>query len=156
MERLVGPLRALTGHDVVVGAWTQVDLIASLRPALVYVDLFEGAGALVNAAVVGLPIEEPDTTGLRAVVDALRGAPVVYRGLRRPTGGAFGPGVGIPGLDRALSQLEALVVNERVLDVAGVWARAGLPTDERFGFGHGEAADPVAGAAAEAAALPSA
>lgn len=153
MERLVGPLRALTGHDVFVGAWTDVALVATLRPALVYVDLFEGAGAFVNAAVVGLPVEEPDTTGLGAVIDALRGAPVVYRGLRRPTGGAFGPGVVIPELERALSRLEALVVNERVLDVTGVWARAGLPTDERFGFGHGEAADPIAGAAAEAAAL---
>lgn len=150
LERLAEPLRAL-GHEVAVAAWTQTELVARLDPALVYVDLFDWDSVipLVSAALSGSP-PRPAPEPLRAVVAALRGAPVVYRGLRPPPGGAFGLLGSAPqrALDEALSALRAVVTGERVLDVAALWARRGLSTDQvAHGLGHGESAE---GAAAEA------
>lgn len=147
LERLAEPLRAL-GHEVQVAAWTQVDLVEGLAPELVYVDLFDWDSVipLVSAVLAG---EEPlvDPTPLSAVVAALRGAPVVYRGLRPPPGGAFGLLSSRPAraLEAALTSLREVVAEERVLDVAALWARGGFATDQvAHGLGHGESHEGVA------------
>lgn len=144
LERLAAALRA-RGFEAHTGPWTGVELAERLRPELVYVDLFDWdrMAPLTSAAVAGLPVQldEAELAGMRAVASALRAWPVVYRGLRRPMAGAFGlleraP----PDLALALDALEAVVAGERVLDVGGLWARAGLVSDElAHGLGHGEA-----------------
>ncbi len=160
----MAPLRARTGVDVVVAGWTQVELVERLRPSLVYVDLYDWdrLAPLVSAAVAGVPVamDPGDLAAMRAVVEALRGAPVVYRGLRRPLGGAFGPAAPLPAdLADALDVLEEVTRGGRVLDVAGLWARHGIVADEvDHGLGHGEARlsgppDPMDAAAVEAGAL---
>jgi FkbH-like protein len=151
LERLAEPLRALTGEPVTVGAWTQTELVERLRPSLVYVDLFpwDVVAPLCAAAVTGHPVQV-DPGPQAAVVGALRGSPVVYRGLRRPSGGAFGllPGPAQRALEAALARLAAVVEDEKVLDVGGLWARRGIALDDvRWGLGHGE---PIEGAQAEA------
>jgi FkbH-like protein len=150
LERLAEPLRAL-GNEVQVAAWTQTDLVRRLEPDLVYVDLFDWDSVipLVSAVLAG-EAPQPDLSPLRAVVAALAGAPVVYRGLRPPPGGAFGLLASRPqrALEEALVALRSVVARERILDVAALWARGGFPTDQvAHGLGHGES---HAGAAAEA------
>ncbi|MES2638466.1 MAG: hypothetical protein V4850_03265 [Myxococcota bacterium] len=143
--RLAAPLRARTGAEVVVAGWTQVELVERLDPALVYVDLYDWdrLAPLVSAAVAGLAValDPGELDGMRAVVAALRGRPVLYRGLRRPLGGAFGPAAPLPpDLVDALDVLEAITRGERVLDVAALWARHGIVPDEvDHALGHGEA-----------------
>ena len=145
LQRLAEPLRARTGGEVVVAGWTQVELVARLRPALVYVDLFDWdrLAPLVSAAVAGVPVvvDAAELAAMRAVVEALAGHPVVYRGLRRPLGDAFGPAARAPAdLHAALDLLGGVVASERVLDVAALWARQGVVPDEvEHGMGHGEA-----------------
>lgn len=153
LERLADPLREL-GHEVQVAAWTQVELVERLRPELVYVDLFDWDSMipLVSAALAGQAprLDPAETSALRAVVSSLADAPVVYRGLRPPPGGAFGllPSSASRALDAALAELAQLVAMQRVLDVAALWARGGYPTDQvAHGLGHGESHQ---GAAAEA------
>lgn len=147
-----------------VAGWTQVELVARLRPALVYVDLFDWdrLAPLVSAAVAGVPVvvDAAELAAMRAVVAALAGHPVVYRGLRRPLGDAFGPATRLPAdLCAALDVLAAVVASERVLEVAALWARHGVVPDEvEHGLGHGEAAlggreGAASGAEVEAAAL---
>lgn len=146
LERLAAPLRARTGADVVVAGWTQVELVAGLSPALIYVDLFDwdALAPLVSAAVRGAPVhlDAALLAAKQGVVAALRGAPVVYRGLRRPLADAFGPVAPWPaGLADALDLLARVVDGERVLDVPALWARHGVIPDEvAQGMGHGEAA----------------
>lgn len=145
LERIAAPLRARTGADVVVGGWTQVELARGAE--LVYVDLFgwDVLAQLTSAAAADVRVPPLDLGPLSAVVAALRDTPVVYRGLRRPLGGAFGPLDRRPELDAALDELAALVTGERVLDVSGLWARAGVVADEvAFGLGHGEAGEGAA------------
>ncbi|MDP2317048.1 MAG: hypothetical protein Q8P41_29415 [Pseudomonadota bacterium] len=145
LARLVEPLQARTGAEVVVAGWTQVELVERLRPALVYVDLYDWdrLAPLVSAAVAGVPValDPRDLAGMRAVVAALRGHPVVYRGLRRPLGDAFGPAAAAPpDLVDALDVLDGVTRGERVIDVAALWARHGIVPDEvDHGLGHGEA-----------------
>jgi FkbH-like protein len=157
LERVAAPLRALTGCEVVVGGWTQAELVAAVKPALVYVDLFgwDVVAPLCVRALRGA-VEAPDVEALAAAVAALDGAEragarVVYRGLRRPSAGAWGLLEGRADLDAALDRLAAPLVGRRVLDVVGLWARAGLALDDvRYGMGHGEPLDIGAGADAEA------
>jgi len=139
LERLAEPLRRRTGAEVVVTAYNDVDLVVRERPTLVYVDLFDWSRLLprVAAALRGrsLPAPSPE---LSAIVAALEGQPVVYRGLRPPPQGSLSPPD--PVLDRALRQLTDLIADQRQLDVAGLWARHGILQDAvRFGPGHGEA-----------------
>ena len=130
-ERVAAPLRELTGVEVVVAAWTQVELVERLNPELVCVDLFEHR--VVMPWLIG---ERSDLGPLRAVVKALEGRLAVYRGLRRPMPGTWG----LLGRGPDLAELEGVVEGQRVLDVQGLWARHGLPTDDvEFGSGHGEA-----------------
>lgn len=150
LERLAEPLRTL-GHEVQVAAWTQIELVPRLEPALVYVDLFDWDSVipLVSAVLAGEE-PEPELGPLQAVVAALREAPVVYRGLRPPPGGAFGllPSGLQRTLEAAFGRLRQVVAEERVLDVAALWTRGGFATDQvAHGLGHGESHE---GAAAEA------
>lgn len=141
LQRLADRLHALTGAEVTVAAWTQVALAEALRPRLIYVDLFDvdRVGPLVASAAAGRPLPAPELGPMRAVVSALSGKPVVYRGLRRPSAGAFGLLGRHAELEAALDALASVVAGERVLDVMGLWARSGIPMDDvRFGMGHGE------------------
>ncbi len=139
-ERVAAPLRALTGVEVVVAGWSQVELVERLEPELVCVDLYEH-----RVVMPWLRGGRGDLSGPRAVVQALAGRSPIYRGLRRPMAGTWG----LLGAGPDLSELEAVVEGQPVLDVQGLWARHGLPTDDvEFGSGHGEAG--VAGAELEA------
>jgi FkbH-like protein len=157
LERAAAPLRALIDAPVTVGGWTQLDLIDTLRPALVYVDLFgwEVVAPLCVAAITGAEVR-PAWEAQAAVVASLKrraaaGLRVVYRGLRRPSAGAFGLLDRHLALDAALDALSAGIADQKVLDVSGLWARLGLPLDDtRYGMGHGEPLDITAAAAAEA------
>ncbi|MCK6522460.1 hypothetical protein L6R49_13595 [Myxococcota bacterium] len=154
LDRLAGPLRGLTGAEVVVSGFTDVALAQRLGPSLVYVDLFgwDLLGPICAAALTGAPPPLP-LGPLRAVVAALEGLPVVYRGLRRPSAGSFGFGPPPPGLQEALDTLEGVLGEARRVDVAGIWARRGVAADDtRFGLGHGEAVGEAA-AVAEAEAV---
>jgi hypothetical protein len=152
LQRLAAQLREQTGAAVTVAAWTQTALVERLQPTLIYVDLFDvdRVGPLVACAVAGRPLPAPALGPMRAVVAALSGKPVVYRGLRRPSAGALGLLGQHARLKNALDALASVVDGERVLDVAGLWARAGIPMDDvAFGMGHGEPGE--GGVAAEAA-----
>lgn len=140
LERLADALRA-RGLRVAVAGTAQIDLARVAEPGLVYVDLFpfDVVAPLTVAAARDAPIPGPDLSGLRAIVAALRGLPVVYRGLRRPSAGTFGWLTPHHALSAALDALSSVVDGERVLDVTGLWARAGVPLDDvRYGMGHGE------------------
>ena len=129
-ERVAELLRE-EGVEVAVGAWTQVELVQRLQPELVFVDLFEH-----QVVWPWLRGKRGDLGPLHAVVQALQGQPVIYRGLRRPMAGTWGLLEAGPDL----SELEEVVAGQRVLDVQGLWARKGLPTDDvLYGSGHGEA-----------------
>lgn len=141
LERLAEPLRTLTGAEVQVFGLAQLDRVVTDRPDLVYVDLygFDTVAPLTTAAVAGLALPVPAVEALSGVVAALAGLPVVYRGLRRPSGGAFGLLTGHPALEAALQALAAVVDGQRVLDVQALWARSGVPLDDGvYGLGHGE------------------
>jgi FkbH-like protein len=133
LERLAEPLRA-AGHTVTVAGWSQVELVETLAPALVYVDLFdwELSLPLVGSALRGEPIRA-DLDVRRLVVDALRTAPVVYRAPRPLPAGWCAP-------DPVTPQLAALIAEAPQIDLSGLWARHGILSDAvRFGPGHGEA-----------------
>ncbi len=136
-----------------------MELVGRVGAGLVYVDLF--GWDVVGPAVVGVLARREwggELGALRGVVGALEreeegGVGVVYRGLRRPSAGAFGV---LEGQDDAklfeiLDQFENIVKGKRVLDVGGLWQRAGLPLDDvMYGMGHGEALDIIKGPALEA------
>lgn len=161
LERLADRLReeVREGVEVVVGGWTQVELVERVGAGLVYVDLFgwDVVGPVV-VGVVGRREVRVELGPLRGVVGVLegeeaRGVGVVYRGLRRPSAGAFGV---LGGEDNAklidlLEKLEGVVRGKRVLDVGGLWQRAGQRLDDvMYGMGHGEALDLVEGPGLEA------
>src|SRR5262245_33166881 len=79
--------RHLTGIYVMVRGSTEVDAVADLNPDLIYVDLFgfDVIAPACIAAATGHSILRPDLGPLQAVVAALADAPVVYRGIRRPS-----------------------------------------------------------------------
>lgn len=140
LDRLAGPLRAITGVEVIVSGFTDVALAQRAAPSLVYVDLFgwDVIGPICAAALTGASPPLP-LGPLSTIVRALEGLPVVYRGLRRPSAGSFGFGPPPPGLHEALDALEGLLGDARRLDVAGLWARRGVAADDtRYGLGHGE------------------
>ena len=154
LDRLAGPLRAITGAEVIVSGFTDTALARRVDPSLVYVDLFgwDVIGPICAAVLTGgappLPLDL-----LTTIVNALEGLPVVYRGLRRPSAGSFGWGPPPPELNLALDALDGVLGGARRLDVAGIWARRGVAADDtRFGLGHGEAVGDAA-ASAEAEAL---
>ncbi|MCB9777295.1 MAG: HAD-IIIC family phosphatase [Alphaproteobacteria bacterium] len=129
LQRVADALQA-AGLRATVAGWSDVQLVARLQPALVYVDLFEWTTTTpwVAAGLRGgeLPVEGD---GLRAVIDALAAAPVLYRGVR-----------GAPAMPTAGPRWPDPLDGLPVLDVAGLWARHGILADGvRFGPGHGEA-----------------
>ena len=129
LERIAEPLRT-AGHDVTVGAWTDLHLVEALAPDLVYVDLFEWELLTASLAAAMGRGPAPDLGPRRAVVQALSGPGVLFRGLRPPPWGW-------PPIAADLRDLLAL---QPVLDVAALWARHGILQDGvRFGPGHGEA-----------------
>ncbi len=148
LERLAAPLRERTGAEVAVTAWNDVALVEQQRPALVYVDLYDwtllmpvvAAALRGDADALAATLQHPAVEARRAVVQALRGlqgadVAVAWRGLRPPPG--FHPPDA--GLRDVLAALAGLVEGERVIDVAGLWARHGILDDGvRFGPGHGE------------------
>jgi hypothetical protein len=149
--RVAPVLRELTGAEVKVLGWTHVDAALQLDSKLIYVDLFgfDVIAPICVAAATGRSIPRLDLDPLRAVVAALKGAPVVYRGVRRPSAGAFGLIGDNAEIDAAFDELERVIRGQRVLDVQGLWARHGIPMDDvAGGLGHGEALG--AGAAREA------
>ncbi|CAN98390.1 MULTISPECIES: hypothetical protein [Sorangium] len=146
--RVAPALRQLTGAEVKVLGWTQVDAALRLDPTLVYVDLFgfDVIAPICVAAIAGRPIPRFDLDPLRAVVAALSETPVVYRGVRRPSAGAFGLLGGDAEIDAAFDELASVIRGHRVLDVQGLWARHGIPMDDVLGgLGHGEALGAGAG-----------
>jgi FkbH-like protein len=147
LERLAEPLRARTGVEVTVCAWSDSRLPRARPWDLIYVDLFDWdsvAPRLHGHAGLGTSV-----AALRAQVASLHGLPVVYRGLRLPMAGNAGLTLLPAALPPSVQELAGLVRGERVLDIQGLWARQGIVTDDvPFGSGHGEAGQP--GAEAEA------
>ena len=152
LERVAKSLRERTNAEVTVAGWTQVELVDRLEPQLTYVDLFgwDTLSPLTSSAVRRDELAPLNIAPLASVVEALRGRRgVVFRGLRPPSAGAFGLLEQHQALNDALEQLRGLLRGCAVLDVTGLWARAGVPLDDvRFGMGHGEAG--MDGAALEA------
>lgn len=139
--RIADILHRLTGAAIRVLDWRDVDTARSLQPDLVYADLFgfDVMGTVCVAAAVGAPLPRLDLGALHAVVAGLAGLPVVYRGPRRPSAGAFGLLERHSDLEAWFDELEAVVAGQQVLDVQGLWAAHGIPMDDTAGgLGHGE------------------
>jgi FkbH-like protein len=157
MQFLARALEELTQVEVIIAGFTEVELVERLKPDLIYVDVFtfDTVAPLTVSAATGHPLPELDLRAICAVVQRLKGSPVVYRGLRRPSAGAFGLVLDHPELARALDKLAACLEGELVLDVQGLWAREGIPMDDRaMAMGHCEymlddGAEVPAGARAE-------
>lgn len=139
--RIADIVHRLTGVEVRVLDWNDVETARALHPDLVYVDLFgfDVMGTACVAAAVGAPLPHADLGELHAVVAGLNGLPVVYRAPRRPSAGAFGLLERHDDLEAWFDQLDAVVAGRQVLDVQGLWATHGIPMDDiAGGLGHGE------------------
>jgi FkbH-like protein len=138
-ERLAEVLRAK--YTVTVAGLYDYQLIDSLHPVLIYVDLFDWSvmTPIYAAGIRSLDISVP-SKNISAIISSLVGKAVWYRGIRKPSGGAFGIWQKNLGIESAIGTLEELIREERVIDIQALWALHGVSCDDvSYGLGHGEA-----------------
>lgn len=138
-ERLVSFLD--TEFDVTIAGIHDTHLIDALKPIFVYVDIFDWTvmTPLYSMAIAGKKYPLP-ISHLQKTVDSFHDSPVWFRGIRKPSGGAFGIWQSNWIVHEQLTTLENLVHDKRVIDIQALWARKGIYLDDiLYGLGHGEA-----------------
>ena len=138
-ERLADQLRL--DFDVTVAGLLDTHLISKIDPVLVYVDLFDWTvmTPLYSMAIRGKEYALP-ISHFAGIIQSLKQAPVWYRGIRKPSGGALGIWQKNSIIDAQISRLQSLLAQERVIGIQALWSKKGIILDDvEYGLGHGEA-----------------